>query len=953
MKPIFIDFETFWSQTHSLTKIHPVEYVMHPETEIQSVAIKEGLDGETFVLFGEDEIKAWADRTDFSNTILIGHNMAGFDAMICAWRFGIRPKAWSCTLAIARALGYAKTVGGSLKRVASDLDLGAKLDLEATNTKGKKLADFTPEEIELMRTYNVVDTDLCAGIFRKLAPKLGTRELKLIDMTIRMLVEPQFEMDEALLVRTLAEIKEKQKQTLLAVSKALLPEVDTLLSEDELIEQAKKVLASAPKFAKFLESKGVPVPMKESPSNPEKQIPALAKTDEEFLALQEHDDFEVAAAASARLGVKSTILESRIEQFLRCGRAVGGRMPIALNYYGADTTGRWCLTGDHEVLTRNGWVRLDQWDDQDDILQWDDLDDALSFAPASANRFYTDEQLIKYDNPRHSAIYTPDHTMPVKAHHSDNIVRAKAGDVARAKRQLVVSSRVLESRVEAYDHWVLRLIIAMHADGYNAHDEKNNMVRFRFTKPRKISRIKFLLEMADVPYRQACYASEPGVTVILISGDDAPEWLRSAKKLPDDFYTLGYDEIEVVMDEIKYWDAYQSGSSSYEYITCDKDAMEKISTLAHMSGHRTTVREVDRSDMGWSLSWRVSFHKNKFLTISKKDATLLPFKGYVYCPTTTTGFFLCRRDKSIFVTGNSGTMKMNQQNLPRVNPSSPKPSDALRKCLVAPKGKKVVVADLSGIELRVNHFLWKEPDSMKLFQADPEKADLYKDFASKLYKKSWGEVTKAERQVGKVAHLGLGFGAGAATFQKVARLMGGVDLSLEESEEIVSKWRNEYGRIASGWRTCHDALANIHYKHYNIDIDPWGLCKTAEGGIKTPLGMIRYPDLRQETNEETGRSEWVYGHGRKKARIYAGKVTENIVQHLAREALSDMMLKIQERYPIAHTVHDEVILVVDEAEAQEALDFMQEIMRGGVTWWPELVTWSEGGVSTTYGDAKD
>ena len=641
MKPIFIDFETFWSQEHSLTKIHPVEYVMHPETEVQSVAIKEGFDGETFVLFGEDEIQAWADSTDFSNAMLVGHNMAGFDAMICAWRFGIKPKAWSCTLAIARALGYAKTVGGSLKRVAADLDLGAKLDLEATNTKGKKLADFTDDEIEAMRKYNVIDTDLCAGIFRKLAPKLGARELKLIDMTIRMLVNPQFELDEALLESTLAEIKEKQKQTLLSVSKVLLPEVDTLLSEDELIEEAKKVLASAPKFAKFLESKGVPVPMKESPSNPEKQIPALAKTDEDFLALQEHEDFEVAAAASARLGVKSTILESRIEQFLRCGRAIGGRMPIALNYYGADTTGRW-----------------------------------------------------------------------------------------------------------------------------------------------------------------------------------------------------------------------------------------------------------------------------------------------------------------------SGTMKMNQQNLPRVNPNNPKPSDALRNCLRAPKGKKVVVADLSGIELRVNHFLWKEPDSMKLFQADPEKADLYKDFASKLYKKSWDEVTKAERQVGKVAHLGLGFGAGAATFQKVARLMGGVDLSLEESEEIVSKWRNEYGRIASGWRTCHDALANIHYKHYNIDIDPWGLCKTAEGGIKTPLGMIRYPDLRQETNEETGRQEWVYGNGRKKARIYAGKVTENIVQHLAREALSDMMLKIQERYPIAHTVHDEVILVVDEAEAQQALDFMQEIMRGGVTWWPELVTWSEGDIAEDYGSAK-
>jgi len=96
----------------------------------------------------------------------------------------------------------------------------------------------------------------------------------------------------------------------------------------------------------------------------------------------------------------------------------------------------------------------------------------------------------------------------------------------------------------------------------------------------------------------------------------------------------------------------------------------------------------------------------------------------------------------------------------------------------------------------------------------------------------------------------------------------------------------------------------------------------------------------------------VYGNGRRKARIYAGKVTENIVQHLAREALSDMMLKIQQRYQIVHTVHDEVILVVPDAQAQEALDYMQAIMRDGVAWWPELVTWSEGDIATTYGDAK-
>jgi len=645
MTPIFVDFETYWSQTHSLTKIHPVEYVMHPETEIQSVAVQVNGD-QPFVIFGEENIREWADATDFSDAMLIGHNMSGFDAMICAWRFGMKPKAWGCTLAMARALGYAKTVGGSLKKVAADLGVGQKLDLEATNTKGKKLKDFTPEELKAMEEYNIVDTELCAGIFDRLAPQLGQRELRLIDITIRMLVEPQFELDIGLLEHTLTDIQEAQRKVLLDVAEEIADEPIELMTEDERVEIAKKILASAPKFAKYLKAKGVEVPTKQSPSNPEKLIPALAKTDEAFLALQEHEDFDVAAAASARLNVKSTILESRIQQFIACGNAADGKMPVALNYYGADTTGRW-----------------------------------------------------------------------------------------------------------------------------------------------------------------------------------------------------------------------------------------------------------------------------------------------------------------------SGTMKMNQQNLPRINPYKPRPSDSLRKSLRAPDGYKVVVADLSGIELRVNHFLWKEPSSMALFQADPEKADLYKDFASNLYNKPIEEVTKQERQVGKVAHLGLGFGAGAKTFQNVAKLMGGVDLSEQESGEVVAKWRGKYGRIASGWRTCHDSLANIYYRHYGVNIDPWGLCQTAEGGIKTPLGMIRYPHLREELNEETKRSEWMYGENRRKARIYAGKVTENIVQHLAREVISDHMLKVTrtplgKMYPPALTVHDELVYVVRNEHAQEMLDLVQEIMRGGVTWWPELVTWSEGDIADTYGDAK-
>jgi hypothetical protein len=240
-----------------------------------------------------------------------------------------------------------------------------------------------------------------------------------------------------------------------------------------------------------------------------------------------------------------------------------------------------------------------------------------------------------------------------------------------------------------------------------------------------------------------------------------------------------------------------------------------------------------------------------------------------------------------------------------------------------------------------------------MYQADPEKADLYKDFASKLYDVPFDEVTKQQRQVGKVAHLGLGFGAGHVTFQKVAKLMGGVDITLDEAKDVVDKWRDAYQEIAAGWRTCHAALPVIMRGETGEPVDPWGMVTPCPEGLKTPKGMIRYPNLHTERNDD-GKMEFVYGEGRHKARIYAGKIDENIVQHLARCVIADNAISVKKLtgYNPALTVHDELVYVVPESAAQALLDTVQQVMRTPPTWWPELITWSEGDIADTYGDAK-
>lgn len=648
MLPVYIDFESYWSVDHTLSKMAPTEYIMHPDTEIISVAVK-AADYPTDVIFGEDEIRRHLKALDWSNIMAIGHNMSGFDAMILAWRFGIRPKMWGCTAAMARSK-HGKTCGVSLKALSRELGVGAKLDLEATNTKGKHLKDFSPEELLAMEAYNKVDTELCAKLFKALSKGFPKAELLHIDMTTRMLVEPQFHLDYALVQSALDTVRQDKQKSLRDLAHLLGIEdyaAEAVEHGVGIEEQVRTQLASAPKFAALLTKLGVDVPMKPSPTTLDKEVPALAKTDDAFLKLQEHADPVVAAAARARLEVKSTLLETRLEAFIRAADACDGKLPVPLKYCGADTTGRW-----------------------------------------------SGEQYNMQNLPR--------------------IPRDKLGNI------------------------------------------------------------------------------------------------------------------------------------------------------------------VD------------------------------------------------------------------------------KPSNALRLSLLAPKGKKVIVADLSGIELRVNHFLWKVPSSMALFQADPEKADLYKEFASSLYNVDKSDVTKDQRQVGKVAHLGLGFGAGSATFKKVAKLMAGIELSDADAVNVVNTWREEYNPIVGGWAAFQEHLPKI-LQGVESAIDPWGLCVTEKNAVRLPSGRrIYYPALVKERDDTTGKSEWWYGQGRHRARIYAGKGVENLVQALARDVIADNALAFRRQTGLspALMVHDELVYVVPEAEAAHSLALLQGLMRQPPKWWPELVTWSEGDIAHSYGEAK-
>jgi DNA polymerase len=245
------------------------------------------------------------------------HN-ALFDATILAWRFGIFPKVILDTLSMARAK-HGVDAGGSLATLAERYSLGVK-GTEVVDAMGKRRVDFSEVELARYGEYCKNDVDLTYALFRQLASSFNKTEIALIDMTIKMHTMPQFMLDGHLLHEHLEEVRARK---------------DTLLDECGI---QKDDLMSNPKLAEVLRAFDVAPPVKIS-ARTNKEAYAFAKSDEAFKALLEHEDERVQAIVAARLGVKSTIEESRTERFISIHEA-GGALPVPLKYYGA-ITGRW------------------------------------------------------------------------------------------------------------------------------------------------------------------------------------------------------------------------------------------------------------------------------------------------------------------------------------------------------------------------------------------------------------------------------------------------------------------------------------------------------------------------------------------------------------------------------------------------------------------------------------
>ena len=314
-KLYFIDAETYYDAKCNIKKLGVSQYVNHPDFEFLTLGYKTPRMSKPRVLHGE-QIRAWLDSLDPEETTFVAHNMY-FDGYALAQVYGFVPSFMMCTYAMAQPL-HSQYRPTSLDSLAKHYGFPPKLEGALVEVKGKRWDDLTREEKTTLAEYNAHDVTLGEGIFNRMIKGFPRAELEVIDLTLRMFIEPMLEVDAE---RARQIIAEERQFKVDACAAAKITEAEA--RSDQV-------------FKSILEERGYECPMKWSEKQA-KLIPALAQSDLPFQAMQKSDDPMLAALAEARTRCKSTINETRAQSILdRAGRP----FPVYLLYCAAHTM-RW------------------------------------------------------------------------------------------------------------------------------------------------------------------------------------------------------------------------------------------------------------------------------------------------------------------------------------------------------------------------------------------------------------------------------------------------------------------------------------------------------------------------------------------------------------------------------------------------------------------------------------
>lgn len=276
-------------------------------------------------------------------------------------------------------------------------------------------------------------------------------------------------------------------------------------------------------------------------------------------------------------------------------------------------------------------------------------------------------------------------------------------------------------------------------------------------------------------------------------------------------------------------------------------------------------------------------------------------------------------------------------------------STLIRTLIVPPQGMTFAIADYSAIEARVVAWMADEKWRQDVFAKG---GDIYCMSATQMFGvpvEKHGQNSHL-RKKGKVAELACGYGGGVGALRK----MGGEQMGLSEKEmdDIVKKWRRSSPHVVKLWRELGDAAIEAIDTRLRVKCRHGVSFKYAKGILfmTLPSGRsLAYVQPRFDGRELTYMGMNQTTRKWERTKTWGGKLTENLIQAVARDCLAESMTKIQKAgYHIVMHVHDEVIVEVPEDDAEGHLKRIEDLMGEPIEWAPGLLLTADGFTSEYY-----
>lgn len=923
IKTLSCDIETFSSV--DLAKCGVYKYAESPDFEILLFAYSvneepvqvvdvicgEAVPDEILAALTDDAVEKWAYNAQFERVCLSywlrrnhPEHFASYSIPEDSVGGYLDPSGWKCSRIWGAYMGLPlslKGVGAVLKLDEQKMEEGADLikyfckPCRPTKKNGgrtRNLPHHDPAKWALFKKYNARDVEVELGIKARLA-KFPVPDFIWDEYHLDQEVNDRGILVDMTLVEQAIDIDAKTKRSL----RSRMQET-TGLENPNSVTQMKGWLYGKGIEAESLDKKAV------------KEL--LSDADE-----------DVADVLSCRQQLaKASVSKYRAMQKAVCA---DGRARGMFAFYGANRTGRWCLTGDHEVLTADGWRRMDEWGGGE-IACWNSSTAAISFQNAESLSFEYEGPMYTYKDGRIDQCSTPDHKMYVQKSSGGGWRDMTVEEMSHC-RPCIPMHGYRYHRGCANPSW-LRVLIMTQADGSYTAD---GSVKFHFKKLRKIERCRHLLRRAEIMFSETTHES---TTTISIPARAVPLWLREFRTKTFGFWLLD-ENPDVFFDELPNWDGYYPAPNSIQYSTCNRQNADIVQALAHMSGRCAIMRVKKHSEKNhnWSDAyvldiWLSPGHSHEI----RVKPTVAKFSGKVYCASTRTGYFLVRRGGKVWVTGNSGRL-IQLQNLPQNHMDDLEEarslvrdgnfealelmydnipnvlSELIRTAFVPKPGYKYIVSDFSAIEARVLSFLAGEEWRIQTFR---DGKDIYCASASQMFGVPVEKhgVNSHLRQKGKIAELALGYGGSVGAL----KAMGAIEMGLREEElpPLVTSWRQANPRITRFWWDVDAAVkksvmykTSVEYHGFRFYYQSGMLFIDLPSGrrlsyVKPKIGVNRFGS-EIVTYEGINLGKWI------RLETYGPKVTENLVQAVSRDILAYAMKTLRHCF-IVGSVHDELII---------------------------------------------